>query len=199
MFAVSFEGASENMSLCRLNRVFYPVTTLGYGERLGVWVQGCTRHCDGCMSPEMQQTDSPLIEMENVIRRLPKDINPDGLTISGGEPFDQPLAVKELMTWFLSCYGDDVLIYSGYLIEELKSRHDKDIDWILSHIAAIVDGPYDKMQNDGIGMRGSANQRLHVFRHHDRYAGFEHRERIMQCVQENDRLFLIGVLPKKGG
>ncbi|MCA1696856.1 MAG: radical SAM protein, partial [Actinobacteria bacterium] len=28
----------------------HPVTTLGYGTRAGVWVQGCTIGCHGCAS-----------------------------------------------------------------------------------------------------------------------------------------------------
>jgi hypothetical protein len=31
----------------RLNRMHHPVTTLGYGTRAGIWVQGCTIGCPG--------------------------------------------------------------------------------------------------------------------------------------------------------
>ncbi len=193
-----FEGASEDMIKCRLNRIYYPVTTLGYGERIGVWVQGCNRHCKGCMSPEMQPVTGIPVAVADVISKLPENIVPDGMTISGGEPFDQPQAVRMLIEWFLTRHGDDILIYTGYWLDELIAREDADIDWILSHIAALVDGPYEQSLDDGMGIRGSRNQRLHIFRHHKRYEGVAQQARVMQCIQEDTRLFLIGVLPKKG-
>ena len=193
------EGASEDMIMCRLSRIYYPVTTLGYGERIGVWVQGCNRHCNGCMSPEMQPVTGIPIAVEDIISKIPQNILPDGMTISGGEPFDQPKAVRKLVEWFLAHHGDDVLIYTGYRIEELMALEDTDINWILSHIAALVDGPYEQSLDDGKGLRGSSNQRIHVFHHHTRYEEFSRRTRAMQCVQEDTRLFMIGVLPKKGG
>lgn len=181
---------------CRLNRICYPVTTLGYGERIGVWVQGCSRNCLGCMSPEMQPYTGSQCNIDSVLNHLPRDISPDGLTISGGEPFDQPKAIRALVAWFLANYGDDVLIYTGYYIEELHALHDADVDWILSHIAALVDGPYIQELNDGIGAKGSTNQRLHLFRYPERYSTFETQERKMQCLKETDKLFFIGLLPK---
>lgn len=184
------------MIACRLNRICYPVTTLGYGERLGVWVQGCSRNCLGCMSPEMQPHTGSQWNIDTVLNRIPCDISPDGLTISGGEPFDQPQAIRALVSWFLTNYGDDVLIYTGYYIEELYALHDADVDWILSNIAALVDGPYVQEQNDGVGAKGSANQRLHLFRYPERYSDFETQERKMQCLKEPDKLFFIGLLPK---
>ena len=33
-----------------VNRVHFPVTALGPGRRLGVWVQGCSIGCAGCLA-----------------------------------------------------------------------------------------------------------------------------------------------------
>ena len=33
-----------------LNKAHYPVTTLGPGRRIGLWLQGCTLACPGCVS-----------------------------------------------------------------------------------------------------------------------------------------------------
>ena len=33
-----------------LNRVHFPVTALGPGRRVGIWLQGCSIRCPGCMS-----------------------------------------------------------------------------------------------------------------------------------------------------
>lgn len=182
-----------------IGRVYFPVTTLGYGRRLGIWVQGCSRHCEGCISPELQEKKPWIVPIESFLAKIPRDIAPDGLTISGGEPFEQAQAVRAVMQWFLHTFNDDILIYTGYTLEELKRQEDPDIDWILHHAAALVDGPFVQAMNDGKGMRGSSNQRLYVFRYPERYQDFESCERKLQCVQERDRLLLIGVMPLEKG
>ena len=183
------------MTNCGLNRIYYPVTSLGEGRRLGVWFQGCKKRCPDCMSPEMQPFSRDPVAMEDVLARIPGDIAPDGMTVSGGEPFDQSAALRLLVSWFLARHTDDILVYTGYTIEELRARRDPDADWVLSHIAALADGAYDKTQNTGVGLVGSANQRLHVFKRHERYLDFTNRPRLMQCIDERGQLFLIGVAP----
>ena len=185
------------MTLCRLNRIYYPVQTLGYGQRLGVWVQGCGRNCSGCMSPEMQPYEGVEIPVDNVLAKLPSCLSIDGLTISGGEPFDQPEAVYEIVRWFHRLYSDDVLIYTGYLYEELLQKHNEHIDWLLNNIAALVDGPYIPEQDNGLGLKGSQNQRLFVFRYQERYRDFCTAKRNIQCIDEGTRLFFIGLSDKK--
>ncbi|MBR6570617.1 MAG: 4Fe-4S cluster-binding domain-containing protein [Clostridia bacterium] len=184
------------MTLCRLNRIYYPVRTLGYGQRLGIWVQGCGRDCPGCMSPEMQPYEGALVPVDEVVARIPPELAIDGLTISGGEPFDQPQAVKALVSWFRQHHGSDILIYTGYRYEELVQRGDEDTLWVLEHIAALVDGPYVQELNMGKGLKGSENQCLRVFDHHNRYQAFNEAQRTMQCVDEGGNLFFIGVLAK---
>lgn len=65
---------------------------------------------------------------------------PDGFTISGGEPFLQIEALRDLVEE-LVLVVDDVLIYTGYTLNELVERHDVRIDRVISLCSAIVDGP----------------------------------------------------------
>lgn len=185
------------MSLIRLHRIYYPVTALGPGRRLGVWVQGCTRNCPGCLSPEMQPRTGTPVPVESVLARLPGQMDPEGLTVSGGEPFDQPEAVAELAAWFAEHYTRDVLIYTGYTLEELRRRGDPATGRLLSLTAALVDGPYLRDRNHGRGGMGSDNQRLHLFRCGEKYTGFTQAPRTMQAVQEHGRLLLIGLPPAR--
>lgn len=193
MSIMYFEDPSKDLIRCQLNRVYYPVTTLGYGQRLGFWFQGCSRGCKGCISPEMQPSLSFSVPLRDVLSSIPKDISPDGLTISGGEPFQQPSAVRALVEWFLSTYGDDILVYTGYSLSDLYNTQNKDILWILSHISVLVDGPYIQEFDDGIGARGSSNQCIHIFNHADRYEHFSSQQRMIQCIREQNQLFLIGI------
>ena len=36
-----------------LDRILYPVTALGPGKRIAIWVSGCERHCNHCANPEL--------------------------------------------------------------------------------------------------------------------------------------------------
>ncbi|GHT18818.1 hypothetical protein FACS1894189_7130 [Planctomycetales bacterium] len=106
-------------------------------------------------------------EYENI---LPKELarwvhnNTDieGITISGGEPFMQP--VEELCE-FLEVVRQNnndklsVVCYTGYLIDELLADRSKKT--VLSYVDVLIDGQYAQEQDAGQRWRGSANQRFH--------------------------------------
>ena len=74
-----------------VSRLHYPVTTLGPGRRVGVWLQGCSIRCAGCISPDTWDSHVNLTSTEQLARALAVwSPEADGLTVSGGEPFDQP-------------------------------------------------------------------------------------------------------------
>ena len=56
----------------------------------------------------------------------------------------------------------DILIYSGYQIEELRTGDDPKTDCILREAAVLIDGAYDEERNDNSVLRGSSNQRVHI-------------------------------------
>ena len=92
--------------------------------------------------------------------------------------------------------GCDVLIYTGYTLEELKGKRDPATDEILSRIAVLVDGPYVDERNEGRGLMGSSNQRIFIWKYPERYKDAETCERHVQFVGEEHSLLQIGVPPK---
>ena len=46
-----------------ISRLAHPVTNLGHGVRAGIWTQGCTIGCPGCMArdtwPHRPETNTP--------------------------------------------------------------------------------------------------------------------------------------------
>lgn len=188
----------DRMSRLVLERIYYPVLTLGYGKRLGVWVRGCSRFCPGCISPDLQSYTGDAVDVHKLIQSVPDGFQADGMTISGGEPFDRTEGLEELVCWFAENVSEDILIYTGYTIEELQARGDKMTDCILKNTAVLVDSPYIASLNDGRGIRGSSNQRVFVWKYPERYQGAEVWERQVQFVAERDSLLQIGVPPGKG-
>ena len=117
------------------------------------------------MSPELQTTKGskniPVKEMEKMFRTIGGQI--DGVTISGGEPFLQAKELYKLVDYIKRNITDDIIVFSGYKIEELKQMQSTYVDKTLDLIAVLIDGEYVDEQNDGIGIRGSSNQRIHIF------------------------------------
>jgi len=129
-----------------ISRVHHPVWALGPGRRVGIWFQGCSIHCAGCMS---RDTWDPA---------PPDDV--DGITISGGEPFDQPAALAGLTRWLRERFDPDridVLVYSGYAHADLVAQH----PGIVAELDVLITEPF-RAQAAGTQLRwrGSPNQRL---------------------------------------
>lgn len=147
-----------------IDQLLYPVETLGPGKRIALWVVGCGHRCKGCSNPELWQANgqSPVTpkELFLAIVQIAEEHPVDGVTITGGEPFDQTEELLELVT-FLQLLTPDILIFSGYLHEQLLGRATAVA--VMERIAVLVDGPYKEELNLGLPLRGSSNQRILLF------------------------------------
>ena len=150
----------------RLGRVLYPVKALGPGNRLAIWVQGCHRNCVGCANPELQSFEKreiPIELLEAMALAAIRQYSLDGITISGGEPMLQAKDICQLLDSVLP-YCNDVLVFTGYGIDELNSINDPNIAALLAKIAVLVDGPYIEELNRGEILRGSCNQHIIILK-----------------------------------
>ena len=164
-------------------RILYPIRVLGPGNRVGVWFCGCSRHCSGCSNPELWSQDPKneitVSRLFSLIRQI-RISNPiDGFTLSGGEPLEQSNALSELLP-FLAQISPDILIYTGFTLDELRKKQNKAIQNILSHTAVLIDGSYDEARNDGCILRGSSNQTIHILNPY-------YRARYQQYLSEQNR------------
>ena len=73
----------------QIERSINGIKTLGPGNRFVIWVNGCNRRCKGCVSERLQKFE-PRNE-QNLTEYLSQFnfSSTDGITISGGEPFEQ--------------------------------------------------------------------------------------------------------------
>ena len=178
-----------------IKRICYPINTLGPGSRVGIWVTGCKNNCSGCMSPELRELESgcdySIAEISQMLKRIPHPI--DGFTISGGEPFLQASALNALIDMICTDFSSDIIVYSGYTLRELHETADPDVENILRNISVLIDGPYIDELNDGVGIRGSSNQTVHVFKNTANYEGLETQERALQSFRYNNQILLVGI------
>lgn len=145
-----------------LYRVYHNSVVDGPGRRMVIQTAGCSIRCVGCHVPQTHETSNgKLISISSVVHEIVANRGGhDGVTILGGEPFDQAASVAELVSR-LKRYGLHITIYSGYTLEALIGRKDSNIDYILTHVDLLIDGPFVRELCEGAGeYRGSRNQRI---------------------------------------
>jgi len=153
--------ASWDKDFVLVNRILYPVKTLGFGDRVGIWFQGCSIQCRGCMARYTWNFDeSYAMSFEEVEKKLKDYIkfNPSGVTISGGEPFDQPPGLCEVVKICRKLNYREILVYSGYTFEYLLAKYSK----ILNLVDILVSGPFIEELTTEKVWRGSDNQKIYV-------------------------------------
>ena len=138
-------------------------TANGPGDRFVVWVQGCSRRCPGCFNPVAQPFPGTGydITIPQIMNGIPDAV--EGITIPGGEPFEQP---EELLRLVRAARDRklSVLIYTGYTYEELMNsfsgmKRDLMHD-VLKHTDYLIDGPYVRENPSRNKWAGSGNQRF---------------------------------------
>ena len=127
----------------------------GPGKRGVIWVQGCGRKCDGCFNPKTQNySGGTEMQVSSIIKEFNlAQIN--GITVSGGEPFDQADELKKLLI-LAKKNNLNTLVYSGYTYKEL-SLCNRDV---LRFCDYLIDGPYKKDIPSKCRWAGSGNQRF---------------------------------------
>lgn len=175
---------------------------LGPGRRVGLWVQGCSIGCKACVSRDTWSTEegaswevSSLLEF--IQERYEQDAA-EGITISGGEPFDQPQALQELLASLTRLRNANathfnVICYSGYSLERLKAQHSE----LLQHIDVLISDPFVPATGQTGQMRGSSNQRVTAFTDvgHSivQCMDSEDNRPRMQLAVENGRVWFVGI------
>ena len=173
-------------------------SVLGPGERFAVWFQGCSKSCPGCINPEGQKIGTGFyITVDELIKKIKKQDGIRGVTISGGEPFLQAEELNSFVTKIKKETDLDIMLYSGYLFEELVEKYGKEF---FEQIDIFVDGEYIEDLNNNNMYRGSENQQVYFFT--EKYKKYS--EKILRIKNRNiqfelngeNELFLIGIPPK---
>ncbi len=148
----------------KLYNLAYPVTALGPGRRVAVWVAGCPLRCKGCITPHLLSSDAgKSIAVPRLAKRLLQLPVPiDGVTLTGGEPFAQAEALVALLCVLKAERPHwNVLTFSGFTLRQWQ-RGDAAQRQLLQQIDVLVDGPYLAGQPGRHPLTASANQQLHL-------------------------------------
>lgn len=156
------EAADADDQHIYLFRFYHDSTVDGPGRRSVIQVAGCSILCDGCYVPEThRRANGRLTAIEEIITEIDSvRERHDGVTILGGEPFDQAESLLTLVEK-LKAKNYHIAVYSGYTLENLLAREREAINRVLAKIDLLVDGAFDRNLTRGAGeYRGSSNQRL---------------------------------------
>lgn len=134
----------------------------GPGIRTTIFVTGCTIGCKNCFNPEYQDFEFGNVWTDEVTEKILKNLSKEeveGLTILGGEPFDNAHELYEKVEYIRANTDKNIWIFSGYVYEKLIK--DEDSKKILENCDVLVDGPFvEELKDLKLKFRGSSNQRL---------------------------------------
>lgn len=133
----------------------------GPGIRCVIFTQGCPHRCPGCHNP---QTHDPKggreADVQEILTQIAGNPLASGVTFSGGEPFVQAKALVPVAEG-VKKMGKHLMIYTGYLYEQLADSHEPEVQRLLMLADVLVDGPFMMEERDlTLPYRGSANQRV---------------------------------------
>ena len=144
----------------------------GDGVRVSLFVSGCRRHCKGCFNSQTWDFCYGTPFTDKTEEEILSALEPSyiaGLTILGGEPFEQEN--QEVLSEFLAkvknAYPNKTIwCYTGYvydedILPENRQKHCKFTKKMLENIDTLVDGPFiEEKKNIMLQFRGSENQRI---------------------------------------
>lgn len=138
----------------------------GEGVRVVLWVSGCSHHCNNCHNPETWDHNSGIEfdqkAIDEIFRELEYDYV-DGITISGGDPYDKMniYVICNLVNEIRKKFPNKTIwVYTGFTWEYIRNNKVFP-SRILQNIDVLVDGKYvDELRDLTLRYRGSSNQRV---------------------------------------
>ena len=134
----------------------------GEGIRKVIFAQGCKHHCKGCFNPSTHDFSGGYeCDTDKIIERINNDYMIDGVTFSGGDPFEQAEAFAEIAKNINPELN--IWCYTGYTLQEIIDKANEKPEWVdlLTHIDVLVDGKFEEDKKDrNLKFKGSSNQNI---------------------------------------
>jgi anaerobic ribonucleoside-triphosphate reductase activating protein len=139
----------------------------GPGVRAVVWTQGCSLGCAGCFNPETHPfVGGESIAVDDLFQRVAAlGSTIEGLTVSGGEPLQQPRPLTALLRRVREETDLSVVVFTGYCWKEVRRMAEAEA--LLACVDVLIAGRYDQSRRLARDLRGSANKTVHLLS--DRY------------------------------
>jgi len=184
----------EEQTLLSVAQIIPVTQAEGPGSRFALWFQGCPLRCPGCCNPEMLPFEGGTpISVAEVLRQI--DAHRDqieGITLMGGEPSSHASGAA-LLARGVQQRGLSVMVFSGFMLEELQQSPDPAVAELLALTDILVDGPYVREMPD-FERRwiGSTNQRIHFLTSRYHFDERWHKKNTLEIRLKNGELTVNG-------
>ena len=171
----------------------------GPGVRAVIWVQGCSLGCPGCFNPQTHAfSGGEVVSVEELFQRI-VELGPaiEGLTLSGGEPFQQRAAVATLLARIRRETNLSVIGFTGFTWEEVQAMPNAGA--LLAGVDVLIAGRYVAAERVARGLRGSANKTIHLLTPRYTLADLEAVPEAEVVVGPNGEIFASGIEPLRLG
>lgn len=134
----------------------------GPGKRFTLWTQGCSKGCVNCFNPETWNNKNNIVLSTSEIFEMIKDFELEGVTITGGDPFEQEEELLELLILISSLsLSKGVIVFTGFTYDEI--RENKIREKCCDYIDVLIDGRYQDNNRVTNCFKGSSNQNIIYF------------------------------------
>lgn len=118
----------------------------------------------------------------------------EGISISGGEPFQQAEGLTEVLNFVHAQHPQlTVMIYSGFTLGALRSFNRPGIAALLQKADVLIDGVFLRDQPTTSPWKGSENQNIHFLTDRIQPADIHRSHRHIELFRHEDRLFAAGI------
>lgn len=135
----------------------------GPGLRFVLWTQGCSKGCKNCFNPLTWSNEkNKIFTNDNLLELIKNFEDIDGITITGGDPFEQEYELLELL-FSLSSFNfkKGIIVYTGFTIDEINENPIR--RKCLDYLDILIDGRYVEENKISSGLKGSSNQNVFYF------------------------------------
>lgn len=117
--------------LIRVNNINYKGSVCdGPGIRTVLFLQGCSVHCPHCHNPGTWDLNGGyLIEVTQLVKEIKSRSPIKRITISGGEPLMQPVALEKLI-YLLKQEQYDIVLYTSFLKKDVPLSIIRQLDYL---------------------------------------------------------------------
>ncbi len=137
--------------------------TNGPGNRMVIWVQGCTLNCPGCFNPETHNPLSGnLLSVHSILQQIKdQQKNLEGITISGGEPLQQLPVINTLCQEIKKQTNLGIILLTGFTYTEAQNLFL--FNSLISTIDLLIAGRFILKQKNKIRSEGFSQQNLSLY------------------------------------
>ncbi len=178
-------------------QILFQSETNGPGLRSVIWLQGCGKRCAGCFNQEfLPFGGGNELAAEELVMNVSDNTGQfrsiEGITFSGGEPFDQSEALLPAAKAFRN-HGLTMMAFSGYTIGEIQRMNEESAE-LLGLLDILVDGEYNETLACSRLWRSSFNQTVHFLTERYRHYQADTEQHAQECevILENNKLGITG-------